>query len=78
MKTFIPHTALQEVVLNISTVEAHLPIGTRSAVSPYPPTPYQSLIFYCRNPISMNKNREVEFRINPDSCGLCINISKPE
>ena len=76
MKTFIPHTALQEVVLNISTVEAHLPIGTRSAVSPYPPTPYQSLIFYCRNPISMNKNREVEFTQQPLSVLLGPQVSR--
>lgn len=53
VKIYIPHPALQNYVLNISTVEAVLPAGIDSAVSPYPPTPFQSLLFYCNDPVYM-------------------------
>lgn len=52
--TYIPHPALREYVLNISTVHAALPADMTDAVSPYPPTPFQSLMFYCNNPVSMS------------------------
>jgi AraC-like DNA-binding protein len=55
VKTYIPHPALQPFVLSISTVNALLPEGMREAVSPYPPTPFQSLMFYCNHPISMGR-----------------------
>ena len=54
-KIYIPPPALQKYVLNLSTVNVVLPVGVKDAVTPYPPTPFQSLIFYCNNPISMGR-----------------------
>jgi AraC-like DNA-binding protein len=42
-------------VLNISTVNVTLPEGVRDVVTPYPPTPFQSLMFYCNHPVSMGR-----------------------
>lgn len=55
VKLYIPHPALQKYVLNISTVNVTLPEGVRDVVTPYPPTPFQSLMFYCSNPVSMGR-----------------------
>lgn len=62
VKIYIPHPALQEYVLNISTVNVLLPEGINEVVTPYPPTPFQSLMFYCNDPISMSRvdNRDFE------------------
>jgi len=46
---------LRDYVLSISTVNVSLPEGIESVVTPYPPTPFQSLIFYCSNPVSMGR-----------------------
>jgi AraC-like DNA-binding protein len=54
-KRYIPHPALQEYVLSISTVNVVLPEGLNDVVTPYPPTPFQSLMFYCNHPISMGR-----------------------
>ena len=74
--TYIPHQALQQLILRISTVEANLPEGVNSVVSPYPPTPYQSIIFYCNNPISMSKNDDVDFKKQPLSVLLGPQVSR--
>lgn len=55
VKVYIPHPALQDCVLNISTVNAVLPGGIEDAVTPYPPTPFQSLMFYCNKAVSMSR-----------------------
>ena len=55
VKIYIPHPALQDYVLNISTVNAILPDGIDVVITPYPPTPFQSLMFYCNNRVSMGK-----------------------
>lgn len=52
---YIPHPALQEYVLRISTVDARLPDGMESVITPYPPAPLQSLFFYCNDPISAGR-----------------------
>lgn len=65
VKIFIPHPALQEYVLNISTVHAVLPEGTENVVTPYPPTPFQSLMFYCNDPVSMCRIDEANFEEQP-------------
>ncbi len=65
VKIYIPHPALQEYVFNLSTVEAVLPEGVRNVVTPYPPTPFQSLIFYCNNPVSMGRPGEDIFEEQP-------------
>jgi AraC-like DNA-binding protein len=46
---------LQPYVLNISTVHAVLPAGTDEVITPYPPTPFQTLLFYCNDPVSMGR-----------------------
>lgn len=51
--------------MGISTVEASLPEGIQEVVTPYPPTPFQSLLFYCNNPISMGRLNEEAFHRQP-------------
>src|SRR5690606_26156152 len=63
VKIYIPHPALQEYVLNISTVNVVLPNGISDVVTPYPPTPFQSLMFYCNTPVSMS--RTADFKSQP-------------
>lgn len=65
VKIYIPHPALQEYVLNISTVNVILPEGIKEVVTPYPPTPFQSLMFYCSNPVSMGRTEEGNFDRQP-------------
>jgi AraC-like DNA-binding protein len=65
VKIYIPHPALQEYVLNISTVHAVLPEGVNAVVTPYPPTPFQSLMFYCNNPVCMGRMGGHEFDKQP-------------
>ncbi len=65
MKVYIPHPALQDYVFNLSTVNAVLPKGIKNAVSPYPPTPFQSLIFYCNNPVCMGRPGDELFEKQP-------------
>lgn len=65
VKIYIPHPALQQYVLNISTVNALLPEGINEVVTPYPPTPFQSLMFYCNNPISMSRVDNGDFEKQP-------------
>ena len=65
VKNCIRHPALQEYIFSISTVNFRLPVETRDVVSPYPPTPFQSLMFYCNNPISMGKPGQGYFGLQP-------------
>ena len=65
VRIYIPHPALQEFVINISTVEATLPPGIDEVVTPYPPTPFQSILFYCNNPISMGVAESEKFELQP-------------
>jgi len=65
VNVYIPHPALQEYVLNISTVHAVLSQGVSDVVTPYPPTPFQSLIFYCNNPASMGRTGDGSFEKQP-------------
>lgn len=67
VRIYKPHLGLQEFVVSISTIEAELPPGMAEAVSPYPPTPFQSLIFYCNNPVSMSKFGDVQFQQQADT-----------
>lgn len=62
---YIPDQALREYVLNISTVKACLPESAGEAVTPYPPTPFQSLFFYCNDPIYMSKSGHAAFEKQP-------------
>ena len=65
MKLYIPHPGLQEYVLSISTVSALLPEGINEVITPYPPTPFQTLIFYGNHPISMGRIGEADFQKQP-------------
>lgn len=65
VKIYIPHPALQEYVLNISTVHAILPDGIEDVVTPYPPSPFQSLMFYCNDPVSMSRLEKGTFEEQP-------------
>lgn len=65
VKTYIPPLALQDYVLNISTVKAILPPGIEEVTTPYPPTPFQSLIFYCNDQISMGRIGKDDFEKQP-------------
>jgi AraC-like DNA-binding protein len=70
VKIYIPHPALQNFVLNISTVHAVLPAGMQDVVTPYPPTPFQSLIFYCNHPVSMGRVQDQHFELQPTAVVL--------
>jgi AraC-like DNA-binding protein len=65
VKVYTPHPALQEFVMNISTIHVVLPEGMEEASSPYPPTPFQSLLFYCNDPVSMSRNLAGEYDKQP-------------
>jgi len=65
VKIYIPHPALQDYVLHLSTIDALLPEGMNDVVTPYPATPFQSLFFYCDNPISMSRTGTGEFELQP-------------
>jgi AraC-like DNA-binding protein len=56
---------LQEYVFNISTVNVVLPDGISDVVTPYPPTPFQSLMFYYNHPISGGRIGEDTFVKQP-------------
>lgn len=62
---YIPHPALREEVFSVSTVDAALPDGVPEVVTPYPPTPFQSLIFYINHPIRMGRTGDSQFRLQP-------------
>lgn len=66
VKIYIPHPALQEYVLHTATVDAVLPQGMADVVSPYPATPFQSLFFYCNNPVSMSRTGIGDFELQPN------------
>jgi AraC-like DNA-binding protein len=53
--------------MSFSTVEAELPEGIDFVVTPYPPTPFQSLIFYCDDPISMGRIGQEDFNRQPEA-----------
>ena len=65
VKIYIPHPALQEYVLNIATVHAILPEDIKDVVTPYPPSPFQSLMFYCNDPVSMRRLEKDDFDQQP-------------
>lgn len=75
-KTHIPHPALQKFVLNISTVNTFLGEGIREVVTPYPPTPFQSLIFYCENPVSIGQIGSEEFEKSPSALLIGPQVSR--
>lgn len=65
VKIYIPHPALQEHILFISTVNVILPEGMNDVVTPYPPTPFQSLMLYCNSPVSMGGTEKGDYDKQP-------------
>lgn len=73
---YIPHPALKDYVFSISTVNVLLPVGMKDVVTPYPTTPFQSLMFYCNDPISMGRTGEGNFEEQPLSVVLGPQFSR--
>jgi AraC-like DNA-binding protein len=65
INVYIPHPNLQQYVFNIATVNVLLPEGINDVVTPYPPTPFQSLMFYCNHPVSMGRIEDCNFDKQP-------------
>lgn len=65
VQTYIPNPALLEYVLNIFTVDVTLPDGIADVVTPFPPFPFQSLMFYCNDPVSMARVSDGNFERQP-------------
>lgn len=76
VKNYIPNPALQEYVFSISTVNFLLREGINDVVTPYPTTPFQSLMFYCNNSISMRRTDEEDFEKQPLSVVLGPQFSR--
>lgn len=72
----MPPPALQEYVLSISTVQAVLPYGVDEATTPYPPTPFQSLLFYCEHPVSMGRTVDGQYEEQPLAVLLGPQVSR--
>ena len=54
-------------MLNISTIHVVLPEAADPPPTPYPPTPFQSLIFYCHHPVSMKREEDDLFEKQPET-----------
>lgn len=65
VKIHIPHPALRQYVLNILTVDMMLMEGISEVITPYPPSPFQSLMFYCNDPVSMGRPGSEIFEKQP-------------
>jgi hypothetical protein len=55
-RVYIPHPLLQEFIVSFSCINATLPENNSDIITPYPPTPHQSILFYGEDRISMKKN----------------------
>ncbi len=62
---YIPHPALQEFVISIIAIDGILPDGMDEVITPYPPTPHQSIMFYGNHPIKMQKQGWDHFDLQP-------------
>lgn len=65
IKIYIPHPALEEYVISILTIDVTLPEGLSEVVTPYPPTPFQSLMFYCNDSVSTSRVEKEAFQRSP-------------
>src|SRR5687767_2219468 len=65
VKVYVPRPELQELIASFITVNALLPEGIAEAITPYPPTPHQSIIFYGEHPIQMQKVGHDQFNVQP-------------
>ncbi|MGI8599750.1 MAG: helix-turn-helix domain-containing protein [Chitinophagaceae bacterium] len=64
-QVYIPHPALREFVVSFITVDAVLTESMDTVVTPYPPAPHQSFIFYGDHSIKMKKEGSSSFELQP-------------
>ena len=64
-QVYIPHPAIQEFVSSITTVDEFLPGDVPHVVTPYPPTPLQSIMFYGNDLIKAQKEGWDHFALQP-------------
>lgn len=76
VKIYVPHDALRGYVMNISTVDASLAAGVRNVTTPYPPTPFQTLLFYCKDSVSMAQGNSGRFETQPRSVLVGPQVSR--
>jgi AraC-like DNA-binding protein len=65
IQVHVPHPGLQEFVVALTTIDAPLPVEYDEAVSPYPPAPLQSIIFYGENRIHMSNYGQADYHAQP-------------
>ncbi len=67
VKFYTPHILLQEFVHSIMIVHVEAGQDGPPVISPYPPTPQNSLFFYINDPIKVQKDKEEPFLLQPRS-----------
>lgn len=67
MKFYTPHTMLQEFINCIMIVHMEVDKTDAPIISPYPPSPQNSLFFYINDPIKMQKDMAKPFILQPRS-----------
>ena len=67
MKFYTPHIMLQEFINCIMIVHVEVNPGDAPMVSPYPPSPQNSLFFYINDQIKMQKDAASPFVLQPRS-----------
>ncbi|MGZ8536882.1 MAG: helix-turn-helix domain-containing protein [Flavisolibacter sp.] len=79
---YTPHVLLQEFINCIMVVHAEVKEGESSVIC-YPPTPQNSLFFYINDRIKVQKNREADFVLQPQSVivglqstGVILDVNK--
>ena len=66
-KVYIPHPALREFVVSLITIDVCLPESISDVVTPYPPTPHQSIFFYGDHLIKVTKEGGCSFELQPST-----------
>lgn len=66
-KLYQTHPALQKFVLNITTVDISIPEVLNGVITPYPPTPHQSIIFYGDERLLMQGDKSDIFNLQPST-----------
>jgi AraC-like DNA-binding protein len=67
MQFYTPHIMLQEFINCIMVVHVEVDPGDAPMVSPYPPSPQNSLFFYINDQIKMQKDAAASFVLQPRS-----------
>src|SRR6187549_1338709 len=67
MKFYTPHIMLQEFINCIMVVHVEAGPDDAPMVSPYPPSPQNSLFFYINDQIKMQRGTESSFVLQPRS-----------